>query len=342
VTTTRPSHHPPCGGDLRPPGPAAQGASAQPAAPGSSDATDPISRSTARPRSAEHGARPVPVSSSTAQFALVTAPREPDPLPPVHPPDRLAPLPDHRRELLDLARKPVRGGAIVPIIGCEGGIGRTTITRALAAAFRRIRGEDPVLVDAVPLWGTLTAAADQRTDYSGADLATMPWPIPPADLLQILNTVDGLPTLTSADAARGLLHQPRTLLTAVTRIAQLAPLTFIDTVADTAGSPTRELIRNPNATLVWVASASQAGVWGIAQALTYHQATGARRFANRSVLAIIGNHRRWPADAAAAEEQLTGAGIQTVRIQHSATPLTNPKCQPSLERLLAAVIQRCA
>jgi MinD-like ATPase involved in chromosome partitioning or flagellar assembly len=294
------------------------------------------------PRSADHGARPVPVSTATAQFTVVTAAPEPDPLPTLQPPDRLAPLPDDHHQVLDLARRPVRSEAIVPIIGSQGGIGRTTITRALAAAFRHVRGEDPVLVDAVPISGALTAAADQPTDYSAADLATMPWPISPAALPLRLNAVDGLPALTSADPAGGLLNQPRTLLTAITRIATLAPLTLIDTVADTAGSPTRELIRNPNAALVWVASASRTGLWSIGQTLTYHHAIGAQQVAQRSVLAIIGNHRRWPADAAAAEAQLTGVGMQTVRVPRCTKPLSDPNCQPSIQRLLAAVIQRCS
>jgi MinD-like ATPase involved in chromosome partitioning or flagellar assembly len=343
VTTTRHDHQLAGAGDHRPARPTAPDAPARPA-----DRTQSPTQEHARPpappapRSAEHGARSVPVSTTTTQFTLVTAAPEPDPLPPVQPPDRLAPLPDQHRHVLALARRPVRGEAIVPIIGSEGGIGRTTITRALAAAFRRIRGEDPVLIDAVPISGALTAAADQPTDYSVADLATMPWPIPPADLPPMLNTVDGLPTLTSADPARGVLNQPRTLLTAVTRIATLAPLALIDTVADVAGSPNRELVRNHNAALVWVASASRAGLWGIAEALTYHQAIGAQQVAQRSVLAVIGNHRRWPADAAAAEAQLTGIGVQTVRIPRSAKPLSDPNCQPSIDRLLAAVIQRCA
>ena len=49
----------------------------------------------------------------------------------------------------------------MPVVGWEGGAGRTTITRLLAAAFAEVRGNDPVIVDAVPMWGALTAGADE-------------------------------------------------------------------------------------------------------------------------------------------------------------------------------------
>jgi hypothetical protein len=149
-----------------------------------------------------------------------------------------------------------------------------------------------------------------------------------------------LPTLTGPSPARGVLSEPRTMLTAIDRVAKLARLTFVDTVADVAGSPTRDLIRSPNATVVWVASATRTGVWGIAEALTYYRAIGAEDIARRSVVAIIGGRRHWPADAAAAEAQLAGLGVETVRVPHSAKPLTDSKGRPSIERLLAAVVLR--
>ncbi len=293
----------------------------------------------APPASAEHGARPVPVSNAAAPFTVVSPP-EPDRLHPVEAREPVVPLPDDHRRVLDLARRPLRRGAIVPVVGWEGGVGRTTITRALAAAFQRTRGEDPVIVDAVPMWGALTAAADHPAEYCVTDLATMPWPIPSMVMSRLLTTVDGLPTLTGAAPARGVLSDPRTLLTAVDRMAKLARLTFVDTVADIAGSPTRDLVRNPSAAVVWVASATRAGLWGVAEALTYYRAVGAPQVAQRSVVAIVGSRRHWPGDAAAAEAQLTGLGVEMVRVAHSAKPLCDAKCRSAVERLLAAVVLR--
>ncbi|HEY7048421.1 MAG TPA: hypothetical protein VH373_14475 [Jatrophihabitantaceae bacterium] len=293
------------------------------------------------PASTEHGARPVPVANAAAPFTVVSPGPPADRLQPAEASGPIRPIPDEHRAVIQIARGPVRRGAIVPVVGWEGGAGRTTVTRALAAAFRRVRGEDPVVVDAVPMWGALTAAADQPGEYSAAEVATMPWPIPPAVMPRLLTTVDGLPTLVGPAPGRGVLSEPRTLLAAVDRMAKLARLTFVDTVADIAGSPNRDLIRNPSAAVVWVASATRAGLWGIAEALTYYRAIGAEQVARRSVVAIVGGKRHWPADAAAAEAQLTGLGVETVRVPHSAKPLTDSKCRPSFDRLLAAVVVRC-
>jgi MinD-like ATPase involved in chromosome partitioning or flagellar assembly len=280
------------------------------------------------------------VSNAAAPFSIVEPAGGRDQLSALGPREPIGPLPDDHHLVLDIARRQLRRGALVPVVGWEGGIGRTTITRALAGAFRRVRGEDPVTVDAVPMWGALSGAADQPGEYCAADLATMSWPIPPTVMPRLLTTVDGLPTLAGPSPSRGVLSEPRTMLTAIDRMAKLARLTFIDTVADIAGSPTRDLIRNPNSAVVWVASATRTGLWGVAEALTYYHAIGAENVARRSVVAIVGSRRHWPADAAAAEAQLTGLGIETVRVPHSSKPLTDSKCRPSVERLLAAVVLR--
>ncbi|HEY3632628.1 MAG TPA: hypothetical protein VGL21_17115 [Jatrophihabitantaceae bacterium] len=290
--------------------------------------------------SPEHGARPVPVAKAAAPFSVVSAGPAADPLHAVQGSHPVVPLPADGHALIELVRQPLRRGVIVPVVGWQGGLGRTTITRALAATFRRIRGEDPVAVDAVPMSGALTAAADHPADYSAVDLAAMPWPPPREVMPRLLTTVDGVPTLTGPPPARGVLAEPPALLTAVDRMAKLARLTFVDTVADIAGAPTRDLIRNPNGVVVWVASATRVGLWGIAEALTYYRAIGAADVAPRSVVAIIGGRGRWHADAAAAEAQLAGLGVETVRVPYSAKPLSDSKVRPAVDRLLAAVVLR--
>lgn len=291
-------------------------------------------------RSAEHGARPVPVANAAAPFTVVSPGPVPDPLHPVQASRPLVPLPEDAHALTDLIRQPLRRGVIVPVVGWQGGLGRTTITRALAASFRRVRGEDPVAVDAVPVWGALSTAADHPGDYSAGDVASMPWPPPREVMPRLLTTVDGVPTLPGPPPARGVLSEPSAVLAAVDRMAKLARLTFVDTVADIAGSPTRDLIRNQNAVVVWVASATRVGLWGIAEALTYYAAIGASDVAPRSVVAIIGGRGRWHADAAAAEAQLTGLGVETVRVPYSAKPLSDSKMRPAVDRILAAVVLR--
>ncbi len=292
--------------------------------------------------STEHGARPVPLPNAAAPFTVVAQANGHDALRPAELRGPVAPLPEGRPALLELARRPVRRGAIVPVVGWEGGVGRTTVTRMLAAAFADIRGEDPLIVDAVPMWGALTAGADQVGEFCAADLAAMPWPIPPAVLPRLMTTIGGMPLLPGPSPIRGMLADPAALLTAVARISSIARLTFVDTVADVAGSPTGDLLRDPSSSVVWVASATRAGLWGIAEALTYFRVAGAEHIARRSVVAVVGGRRHWPPDAAAAEAQVAGLGVETVRVPHSAKPLTDSRCRASAERLLAAVVARAS
>lgn len=319
-----------------PPAPAGPPPQAVPRPPGPAGAPVPPFG----PGSAEHGARPVPVANAATPFTVVEPRIGRDRLQPVEPPEPIWRLPDDHGVVLEAACRPLRRGAIASVVGREGGVGRTTITRALAAAFRRVRGEDPVAVDAVPMWGALSAAADRPGQYCPADVAAMPWPIPPPVMSRLLTTVDGLPTLVGPAPGRGVLSDPSALLTAVDRMAKLARLTIVDTVADVAGSPARELIRNSSSAVVWVVSATRAGLWGVAEALTYYRAIGAEHVDRRSVVAIVGRRRHWPPAAAAAEAQLTGLGVETVRLPHSLKPLTDSRWRSGVERLLAAVVLR--
>jgi MinD-like ATPase involved in chromosome partitioning or flagellar assembly len=241
---------------------------------------------------------------------------------------------------MELARQPVRRGTTVPVVGWEGGAGRTTVTRLLSTAFAHLRGEHAVVVDAVPMWGGLTAGADQPGDYCPSDVATMSWPIEQPVMAKLMTTIDGMPLLAGPSPIRGVLADPAATLEAVRRIASLARLTFVDTVADAAGAPASRLIRDPNSTVVWVSSATRSGLWGTAEALTYYRAVGAEHIARRSVVAVVGGGRRWPAEAAAAEAQLAGLGVETVRVPHRHKPLTDGRCRASAERLLAAVVAR--
>lgn len=290
--------------------------------------------------SSEYGARPVPLTTAASTFAAVERGNGHAPLQPVELRTPIARLPDDHAAVLEIARGPLREAAIVPVVGCEGGAGRTTVTRLIAGAFRDARGDVPVIVDAVPMWGGMTACADRPGDYCPADVASMPWPIPAPDLPRMLTAVGGIPTLPGPSPIRGIVCDPATILTAVDRIAMVATLTLVDTVADVSGSPARDLIWSRASALVWVASATRPGIWGIAEVLTYFRTLGADQIARRSVVAVIGPHRRWPADAAAAEAQLAGLGVETVRLPRSPKPLSDGGCRKGAMRLLAAVVAR--
>ena len=289
---------------------------------------------------ADHGARPVPLANALPTFAAVTAVDGPDSLHPIELPAPIPTLPDEHGAIHGLARLPIRPAAVVPVVGCEGGAGRTTVTRQLAEMFRELRGEHAFVVDAVPMWGGMTACADQRGECSAADVATMPWPVSRDELVRSLASARGVPILPSPAPTRGVVCDPVRLLAAVQRLASIAPMTFVDTVADVGASPTRDLVSDPSSTVIWVASATRSGVWGIAEALVYFQALGAEQITARSIAAVVGGRRRWPGEAAVAEAQLAGLGVATLRIPHSRTPLADGRCRTAAERLLAAVVTR--
>lgn len=295
-----------------------------------------------------HGARPVPMHGQPAPFTRIPTQVANPRLRPVNgmaaPATALAGDP---AALLAAARRPLRSGATVAVVGREGGTGRTTITQLLAQAYWAVRGEVAVAIDAVPLWGGLTAAADRRGEYSLAELAAMPWPppgdYPPPVLLERgLAHAGEVAVLASPLPGTAARVTPRMVLEAISRVNTFAGLTVIDTVADPGGSPTRRLILTPGTALVWVARATRAGLWGIGEALTHFESLGAGDVVARSVVAAIGPRHRWPAEAAAAQTQLTGRGIEVIRVPQAANPIADSRAAAAARHLLAALVTRLA
>jgi hypothetical protein len=285
-----------------------------------------------------HGARPVPIGTEPAAFDQIERaddarlrPLQPDGPPPI-------PLEDdaiHR-----VARGPIRPRAGVVIAGREGGAGRTTVTRLLGIAFLDERRERPLAVDAVSLWGGLSAAVDARGRLTVPDLARMRWPEMTRKLGPELSAAGRLPVLTGDPPARGCASQPGELRTAVRRARGFVPLTLVDTVADPAAQPARDLIRERDSVVIWVCSASREAVWGVGEAVSYFESLGPDRIVQRSIAVIRGTSWRWPPDAAAAEAQLSGRGVEVVRLPRSSHPLTDPRCGKAALRVLAAIVAR--
>lgn len=292
-----------------------------------------------------HGARPVPMHGPPSPFTPIPTQIADPSLQPVTGMAGPAAAAGDPAALLAAARRPLRYGATVAVVGREGGAGRTTITRLLAQAYRAVRGEAAVAVDAVPLWGGLTAAADRRGEYSLAELAAMPWP-PPSDypppvmLERGMAHAGDVPVLASPLPGTAARVTPRIVLEAISRVNTFAGLTIVDTVADPGGSPARRLILAPGTALVWVARATRAGLWGIGEALTHFENLGAAEVVARSVVAVIGPRHRWPAEAAAAQTQLAGRGVEVIRVPHAANPLTDNRAAAAARQLLAAVVTR--
>jgi MinD-like ATPase involved in chromosome partitioning or flagellar assembly len=242
-----------------------------------------------------------------------------------------------------MALGPLRQWATVPVVGIEGGAGRTTVTYLIGQAFMTVRKARVAAVDAVPLWGGLTSGAEGSDGLTVRDVAAMTWP-PPAPVEQLLEeglAPSGQLPIVISSAPRGLGRvDPDTVDLAVRRVSALVALTLIDTVADVLSSPTRQLIMSARTTPVRVCTATRDGLWGVNEAITYLEKLGADNVVARSVIAVVGHQRRWPRAAAAAETQLTGRGPEIIRLPFSTVPLHNRRGSRAAVRLLAAVVAR--
>lgn len=297
-------------------------------------------------QSSVYGARPVPVASSApAGWAPLARPQDAlGRLRAAAAPVAVPRLTDDDAHTLQLALGPLRSYATAPVVGVEGGAGRTTVARLLGRAFASIRKAPVAAVDAVPLWGGLSAAlAGAGGGWSVNDVAAMRWspPLPNFEILQTALAPDGpVPTVTSPPASRATWSSAAASLEAIRRVSTMVDLTVVDTVADPLSDPVRQLIWTTRTTPVWVCTATREGLWGVGEAISYYEKLGAQDVAARSLVAVVGHRRRWPAEAAAAEVQLTGRGLEVVRVPRSASPLTDRSCARAGLRLLAAVATR--
>jgi hypothetical protein len=175
------------------------------------------------------------------------------------------------------------------------------------------------------------------------DVAAMEWP-PQLPVEQLLNdrlAGDGpVPTVTSRSASKDGWANSDELDLCVRRVSALVDLTLVDTLADPLSIPIRELVEMQRTTPVWVCTATRDGLWRVSEAITVLQKLGAQDLIARSVVAVVGHVRRWPRDAAAAETQLSGRGLEVIRFRCSSDPLRSRRCARSAVRLVAAVVAR--
>ncbi|MCV7316545.1 MinD/ParA family protein [Mycolicibacillus parakoreensis] len=74
----------------------------------------------------------------------------------------------HYRELRTRIRRHIRKQFVIGVVSGKGGVGKTTLTAALAGVFRQCRPENVVALDAVPGFGTLAGRIDEHPpgDYA--------------------------------------------------------------------------------------------------------------------------------------------------------------------------------
>lgn len=81
----------------------------------------------------------------------------------------------HYRELRERIRRHIRKQFVIGVVSGKGGVGKTTMTACIGAAFRECRPENVVAIDAAPGFGTLAGRIDEA---------------PPGDYAAVLNDTD--------------------------------------------------------------------------------------------------------------------------------------------------------
>lgn len=86
-----------------------------------------------------------------------------------------SPAERHYRELRERIRRHIRKQYVIGVVSGKGGVGKTTMTACIGAAFRECRPENVVAIDAAPGFGTLAGRIDEA---------------PPGDYAAVLNDAD--------------------------------------------------------------------------------------------------------------------------------------------------------
>lgn len=86
-----------------------------------------------------------------------------------------SPAERHYRQLQERIRRHIRKQYVVGVVSGKGGVGKTTMTTCIGAAFRECRPENVVAIDAAPGFGTLAGRIDES---------------PPGDYAAVLNDTD--------------------------------------------------------------------------------------------------------------------------------------------------------
>jgi MinD-like ATPase involved in chromosome partitioning or flagellar assembly len=240
-----------------------------------------------------------------------------------------------------MAAAGVLGFCPVPVLGIEGGAGRTTVCRMVTRASAALRAAgDVVCLDAVPLWGRLTAEVNVWGPATVTTLAEHR--LVPEQWMSVLSSSAGVPVLPGPRPGTGAVSSSQQVLDALDALSPAARLVLVDTAADpTSGVPS--VLLAGDGPVVVVATGSRAGVWGVQQLLEYCTRAGVRHIHRRVVVVVRGKGWRWPAEALAAVEQLRGLGVETVRVPYiRGLDETKPprKVADAGERALAAVIAR--
>ncbi|MCV6977360.1 MinD/ParA family ATP-binding protein [Mycobacterium bourgelatii] len=209
-----------------------------------------------------------------------------------------SPAERHYRELQERIRRHIRKQYVIGVVSGKGGVGKTTMTACIGAAFRECRPDNVVAVDAAPGFGTLAGRIDES---------------PPGDYSAVLNDTDvqgyadirehlgqnniGLDVLAGNRAS----DQPRTLVPSMftgvlARLRRTHTVIVVDT-SDDLEHPVMKAVLDSCDTLVFVSGLTADTSLPVTRAIDLLRSMGYHELVSRSMVVLNDSRNKYEADA---------------------------------------------
>ncbi|HEX7322667.1 MAG TPA: MinD/ParA family protein [Mycobacterium sp.] len=209
-----------------------------------------------------------------------------------------SPAERHYRELQDRIRRHIRKQFVIGVVSGKGGVGKTTMTACIGAAFRECRPENVVAIDAAPGFGTLAGRIDET---------------PPGDYAAVLNDTDvqgyadirehlgqnslGLDVLAGNRAS----DQPRPLVPAMfsgvlSRLRRTHTVIVVDT-SDDLEHPVMKTVFDACDTLVFVSGLTADTSLPVTRSIDLLRAMGYHDLVSRSMVILNDSRNKYDPEA---------------------------------------------
>lgn len=204
----------------------------------------------------------------------------------------------HYRELQGRMRRHIRKQYVIGVVSGKGGVGKTTMTACIGAAFRECRPDNVVAVDAAPGFGTLAGRIDES---------------PPGDYSAVLNDTDvqgyadirehlgqnslGLDVLAGNRAS----DQPRPLVASMftgvlARLRRTHTVIVVDT-SDDLEHPVMKAVLDSCDTLVFVSGLTADTSLPVTRAIDLLRSMGYHELVSRSMVVLNDSRDKYDAES---------------------------------------------
>jgi MinD-like ATPase involved in chromosome partitioning or flagellar assembly len=200
--------------------------------------------------------------------------------------------------LQERIRRHIRKQYVIGVVSGKGGVGKTTMTACIGAAFRECRPENVVAIDAAPGFGTLAGRIDES---------------PPGDYSAVLNDTDvqgyadirehlgqnniGLDVLAGNRAS----DQPRPLVPSMftgvlSRLRRTHTVIVVDT-SDDLEHPVMKAVLDACDTLVFVSGLTADTSLPVTRAIDLLRSMGYHELVSRSMVVLNDSRNKYDPDA---------------------------------------------